>query len=99
VTEPEDDSMREASAPPAAHAVPPNPAEYDTVRAAAARRRGLPAPYVPGGHDPDPRSAEHEERRWLRLLIVMVVVIVSAGFILGFIASLLGLDFLVGNPS
>jgi hypothetical protein len=29
----------------------------------------------------------------------MVVVIVSAGFIHGFIASLLGLDFLVGNPS
>ena len=99
MTEPDDASVREAPAPPAARAIPPDPAAYDTERAAAARRRGLPAPYVPGGHDPDPNAAEREERRWLRLLIVMVVVIVSAGFILGFLASLLGLDFLVGNPT
>ena len=97
MTDTEDGAVTESTAP--ALSIPPNPAEYDTERAAAARRRSLPAPYIPGGRDPDQDAAEREERRWLRLLLVMVVVIVAAGFVLGFLAAALGFDFLVGTPS
>ena len=37
-------------------------------RNAAARARGLAAPYIPGGRDPDPEAGLQEERRYLRLL-------------------------------
>lgn len=72
-------------------APPPDPAEYDTERNAAARARGLKAPYIAGGRDPDPASGRREERFYLRLLVVMVVVIVMAGFVLGIITNLLRL--------
>jgi len=78
--------------------VPPDPAAYDAERNVAARARGLSTPYIPGGRDPDQEAAEREDRRYLRILVAMVIVIVVAGFALGLIAALLGLDALVGNP-
>jgi hypothetical protein len=80
-------------------AVPPDPAAYDTERSAAARRRGLATPYIPGGRDPEMAAAEQEDRHWVRLLLIMVIVIIAAGFVLGFAAALLGLDGLVGTPT
>ena len=78
--------------------LPPDPQAYDTERSAAARRRGLATPYIPGGRDPDQASADAEDRRLLRILAIMVVVIVLAGFVLGVVALLIGLGGLVGNP-
>jgi hypothetical protein len=78
--------------------LPPDPAAYDSVRSAAARARGLAAPYIPGGRDPDQARAESEDRRYLRLLLIMVVIIVVAGFVVGFLAALTGLTGLVGDP-
>jgi hypothetical protein len=77
--------------------VPPDPQAYDTERNAAARRRGLAAPYIPGGRDPDQARAEAEDRRYLRILLAMVVVIVLGGFVVGIVAALAGLDALVGG--
>jgi len=68
--------------------LPPDPAAYDSPRAAQARARGLAAPYIAGGRDPDPERARREERFYLRLLLVMVVVIVLSGFVLGIVAAL-----------
>jgi len=84
--------------PAPAPTVPPDPAAYDAERSVAARKRGLSTPYIPGGRDPDQERAEQEDRRWLRILLIMVIVIVLAGFVLGLIAALLGFDGLVGNP-
>jgi hypothetical protein len=69
--------------------VPPDPAEYDTERNAAARARGLSAPYIAGGRDPDPEPARREERFLVRILIVMVAAIVLGGFVLGVLANLI----------
>jgi hypothetical protein len=82
-----------AALPPAT--VPPDPEAYDSERAVHARARGLPAPYIPGGSDPDPDGGLEEERRYGRLLIWMIVVIVLAGFVLGFIGMLI----IGGNPA
>jgi hypothetical protein len=70
--------------------LPPDPDAYDSPRGVQARARGLAAPYIAGGEDPDPEAGRREERRNLRLLIAMVVVIVLSGFVLGYIAQLLG---------
>jgi len=78
-----------------ASGLPPDPTAYDTERNAAARRRGLAAPYIPGGRDPDQAGAEREDRRYLKVLLVMIVAIVVAGFVLGILAALAGLDALV----
>ena len=43
-------------------------------------------------------AADAEDRRYLRILLIMVVVIVLAGFVLGIVAALAGLDALVGEP-
>jgi hypothetical protein len=59
----------------------------------------LSAPYIAGGRDPDQAAAEREDRRSLRILLVVVVMIVLSGFILGIVAALLGLNALVGVPS
>jgi hypothetical protein len=83
---------------PAFAPLPPDPVAYDTERSAAARARGLAAPYIPGGRDPDQAEAESEDRRWLRILLIMVVVIVLAGFVFGFLFALTGLTGLVGDP-
>ena len=79
-------------------ALPPDPAAYDSERNAAARRRGLATPYIPGGRDPEQARAEQEDRHYLRILLVMVIAIVLAGFVLGIVAMQLGLNGLVGNP-
>jgi hypothetical protein len=68
--------------------LPPDPAAYDAERNVAARARGLDAPYIAGGDDPDADAARREERRYLRLLIAMVVVILLSGFVLGVVANL-----------
>ena len=70
--------------------LPPDPEVYDSPRAVQARARGLAAPYIAGGLDPNPEATQREERRYLRLLIAMIVVLVLAGFVLGYIADLLG---------
>ncbi len=70
--------------------LPPDPDAYDSPRAVQARARGLSAPYIAGGEDPNPDATRASERRYLRLLIAMVVVIVLGGFVLGAIAKLLG---------
>jgi hypothetical protein len=69
--------------------IQPDPDKYDSPRAQLARARGLDAPYIPGGEDPEPGVAEREDRYYGRLLVIMVVVIVTAGFILGIIANLM----------
>lgn len=78
--------------------LPPDPAAYDTERNASARRRGLAAPYIPGGRDPDQAGAEAEDRHYLRILLAMVIIIVLAGFVVGIIAALAGFNVLVGDP-
>jgi hypothetical protein len=77
--------------------LPPDPEEYDTERNAHARARGLAAPYIAGGRDPDPASGRREDRFYRRLLLVMVGLIVLGGFVLGIIANILGLTKLVGG--
>ncbi len=70
--------------------LPPDPAAYDSPRAQQARARGLSAPYIPGGRDPDPEPGRREERFYGRLLLAMVLVIAFGAFVLGVIANLLG---------
>jgi hypothetical protein len=62
--------------------LPPDPEAYDSVRAQHARARGLAAPYIAGGRDPDPQTGRREERRYLRLLVIMVLAITLGGFLL-----------------
>ena len=78
--------------------LPPDPEAYDTERSAAARRRGLSTPYIPGGRDPDQARAEAEDRHYVRILVAMVIVIVLAGFVIGVVAQLLGLNAILGDP-
>ena len=70
---------------------PPDPDAYDSPRAVQARARGLDAPYIAGGEDPDPQRTRREERRLRMLLVAMIVVLVLSGFVLGIIQNLLGL--------
>ena len=70
--------------------LPPDPEEYDSPRATQARARGLAAPYIVGGTDPDIEATRRQERRYVRLLMAMIVVVVLSGFVLGYIAKLLG---------
>ncbi len=60
-------------------------------RQQAARARGLSAPYIGGGRDPNPEAGAREDRFYGRLLLAMVLVIVIGGFILGVVANVLGL--------
>ena len=71
-------------------ALPPDPEAYDAERNAHARKRGLSAPYIAGGRDPNPEAGLAEERRYLRWLLIMIVVLIVAAFAAGIIASLLG---------
>jgi hypothetical protein len=71
--------------------LPPDPAAYDSPRAVRARAKGLEAPYIAGGDDPDPAPALAEERRYGRLLLAMVAIIVASGFVIGIITALVGL--------
>ena len=77
-----------APAPPAA--LPPDPDAYDSPRAVRARAKGLEAPYISGGDDPDIGPALEVDRRYGRLLVWMVVTIVAAGFVIGTIIALAG---------
>jgi len=77
------------SRPTPAQPFPPDPDAYDEVRNEHARKRGLAAPYIAGGRDPDPEAGRAEERRYLRLLLIMVVVIVLSGFVLGILGNLI----------
>lgn len=77
------------SRPTPAQPLPPDPDAYDEVRNEHARKRGLAAPYIAGGRDPDPETGRAEERRYVRLLLIMVVVIVLSGFVLGILDNLI----------
>lgn len=68
--------------------LPADPESYDAERNVHARKRGLAAPYIAGGDDPDPASGRLEERRLLRLLLGMIVAIVLSGFVLGALGNL-----------
>lgn len=70
--------------------LPPDPEAYDSPRAVQARARGLAAPYIAGGEDPNPEETRQRERPYVLLLIVMTVVVVLAGFVLGILQNLLG---------
>jgi hypothetical protein len=72
---------------PATTALPPDPDAYDAVRNVHARARGLPAPYIAGGTDPDPEPARREERYYGRLLLGMVLAIVLSGFVIGILVA------------
>lgn len=82
--------MPDQASTPVAADLPADPAAYDSPRATGARARGLAAPYIAGGEDPDPAAGRREEQYYLRILVAMIVVIVLAGFVLGIIGSLLG---------
>jgi hypothetical protein len=87
------DSTRPDRDPP----IPPDPEAYDTERNAHARARGLAAPYIAGGRDPQPEVGRNEDRFYGRLLLAMIGLIVIGGFVLGIVANLLGLSQLVGG--
>jgi hypothetical protein len=82
-----------SSGSPAPESPPPSrtglldPSEAE--RAAHARARGLEAPLIAGGRDPDPDAGLREDRTYGRLLLIMVAAIVAAGFVLGIVANLL----------
>ena len=80
-----------ASPTPTTPRLPPDPAQYDEERNAHARKRGLAAPYIAGGRDPDPEAGRAEERRLLRWLLAMVIVVVLSGFVIGLIGRLIEL--------
>lgn len=75
---------------PAPRPLPADPDTYDSPRAVRARAKGLEAPYIAGGDDPDPAAGQAEERRYWRLLIAMVLTIVASGFVIGTIIALVG---------
>lgn len=74
--------------PPPSAQPPPDPDLYDSPRAERARARGLNAPYIAGGTDPDPEPALRADRYYGRLLVIMVVVIMLAGFVIGIAIAL-----------
>ena len=78
------------SAPLAPAALPPDPVAYDSPRAVRARAKGLQAPYIAGGKDPEPAAGLAEERRYVRLLVAMAVVIIASGFVIGTVIALIG---------
>lgn len=64
-------------------------ARATSPRNIAARARGLPRPYIPGGEDPDPERTAREERTLRRLLVAMVLTIILGGFALSILALIL----------
>lgn len=58
-------------------------------RGQAARARGLAAPYIAGGRDPDPHEGRRQERFYLRLLVLMVALIVLGGFVISIVGLIL----------
>ena len=62
---------------------PPDPDRYDEYRNVAARKRGLPKPYIAGGDDPDLPATLAAERPYVQILLGMIIAIVLLGFVLG----------------
>ena len=73
------------AAPPAEDrpSLPPDPERYDEYRNVAARKRGLPKPYIAGGEDPDLPETLAAERPYVRILVAMIIAIILLGFVLG----------------
>lgn len=78
-------------------AVPPGStmsvADYEEAmqdRNVHARARGLSAPYIAGGRDPDPEAGRAQERFYLRLLVAMVLLIVVGGLVLSIVVYVAG---------
>lgn len=90
-TSPEQSTAESASKaepqPPAPQTGPLAPSEAE--RAAHARARGLEAPLIAGGRDPEPDAGLREDRTYGRLLLLMVGLIVASGFVLGILANLI----------
>jgi hypothetical protein len=63
--------------------LPADPEAYDSPRARIARAKGLEAPYIAGGLDPDPETGLAEERKYGKWLIWMVAGLMFGGFIIG----------------
>ncbi len=72
--------------------LPADPVQYDSVRNEHARKRGLPQPYIAGGNDPALAETLKRERRYVRILLWMVGIIVAMGFVLGIIGALIGVS-------
>lgn len=64
-------------------ALPADPEAYDSPRARIARAKGLDAPYIAGGRDPDPEAGWREERHYGKLLVAMVAALMFGGFVIG----------------
>jgi hypothetical protein len=73
---------------PASTPLPADPDAYDAVRNVHARARGLSAPYIAGGADPEPGQGLREERYYGKLLLGMVLVLVLGGFVVGILVAL-----------
>jgi hypothetical protein len=86
----ETDPAPPTGAAPTPPPLPPDPVAYDSPRAVRARAKGLQAPYIAGGEDPDPAAALEVDRHYGRLLVAMAVTIVASGFVIGTIVALLG---------
>ncbi len=80
--------MTEPVPPP--EELPPDPDAYDSPRAVRARAKGLQAPYIAGGDDPDPAAGLAEERRYGKLLLAFAIAIVASGFIIGIVIAVIG---------
>ena len=76
--------------PPEPSPLPADPVAYDSPRAVRAREKGLQAPYIAGGDDPDPAAGLADDRRYGKLLIAMAIAIVASGFVIGTIIALIG---------
>ena len=63
--------------------LPADPVAYDSARAQIARAKGLEAPYIAGGQDPDPERGLREERYYGKLLVAMVLALMFGGFVIG----------------
>jgi hypothetical protein len=85
--EPPRSAPNEPSPPPT---LPPDPAAYDSPRAVRAREKGLKAPYIAGGDDPDPEAGLAEDRRYVPLLVGMAIAIIASGFVIGTVIALIG---------
>ena len=84
------DPAPETASGRAPQTLPPDPVAYDSPRAVRAREKGLQAPYIAGGDDPDPAAGLAQDRRYVRLLIAMALAIVAAGFVIGTVIALIG---------
>ena len=78
--------MSEPSQPPDRPGQAPLP---DDERSVHARARGLDAPSIAGGEDPNPEAGLREEQFYIRLLLIMVGLIVGGAVLLTIIANII----------